>query len=123
MINTNSTVDILGQPYDIIWKSYEDDQIFSKNKIEGFENRFTKQIVICDMRTHPNWKDEDEQTIQARQKHLLRHEIVHAFLDESGLSDGSFRYDKAWSANEEMVDWIALQGMKIAKAWQDVGAV
>lgn len=38
----------------------------------------------------------------------LRHEIVYAFLHESGLSSNS-----EWAMNEEIVDWIALQLPKI----------
>ena len=55
-------------------------------------------------------------------KTTLRHEIVHAFLGESGLSANSNETD-AWARNEEMVDWIAIQGPKIWKAWKEVGAV
>ncbi len=55
-------------------------------------------------------------------KATLRHEIVHAFLGESGLSANSNESD-AWARNEEMVDWFALQGPKIYKAWQEAGAV
>ena len=36
------------------------------------------------------------------------HEIVHAFLHESGLSSNS-----EWAMNEEIADWIALQLPKI----------
>lgn len=43
----------------------------------------------------------------------LRHEIMHAFLNESGLSDSSNRFDGAWAKNEEMVDWLAIQSPKI----------
>lgn len=51
-------------------------------------------------------------------KRNARHELVHAFLSESGLEDSC-----EWAMNEEMVDWIANQGLKIYKAWQDAGAV
>lgn len=49
---------------------------------------------------------------------LIRHEIVHAFLYESGLDVNS-----DWATNEELVDWIALQGVKLYKAWKAAGAV
>lgn len=45
-------------------------------------------------------------------------EIVHAFLLESGLDENS-----EWARNEELVDWIAIQGPKIWKAWQEADAV
>lgn len=51
-------------------------------------------------------------------KQVLRHEIVHAFLYESGL-DGSTWKTHGWAVNEEMVDWIAIQFPKILKAFQE----
>ena len=53
---------------------------------------------------------------------IIRHEIVHAFLFESGLDESS-GISEAWATNEEMVDWIARQGPKIYKAWEEAGAV
>ena len=47
---------------------------------------------------------------------VARHEIVHAFLVESGLSTSSGCYD-SWATNEEMVDWIARIGPRIYHAW------
>ncbi len=52
----------------------------------------------------------------------LRHEIVHAFLHESGLSFNANGTD-CWAKNEEMVDWFAIQGPKIYKAWKDAAAI
>ena len=53
---------------------------------------------------------------------VLRHEIIHAFLFESGLAECSGVVD-SWANNEAMVDWIARQGQKIYKVWQDVDAL
>lgn len=55
-------------------------------------------------------------------KKVLRHEIVHAFFFESGLHECSGQAE-AWASNETMVDWIARQGPKIYKAWEEVGAL
>lgn len=49
---------------------------------------------------------------------IVRHEIVHAFLKESGLDCNS-----DWARNEEIVDWIALQGPKIMAAWTEAGCI
>ena len=45
----------------------------------------------------------------------IRHEIIHAFLFESGLWVDSSPAEH-WSMNEEMIDWIALQLPKIEEA-------
>ena len=55
-------------------------------------------------------------------KKVLRHEIVHAYLCESGLEHCSLGED-SWATNEEMVDWMAIQGPKLYKAWEEAGAL
>ena len=117
-------VDILGTDYSIERKAYTEDPSFERNSWVGYCDENTKSIVICDMMTHPSWLDDltkDSAEISMRQ--TLRHEIVHAFLNESGLSCSSMRYSNGWAKNEEMVDWMALQGPKIYVAWQEVGAL
>ena len=56
-------------------------------------------------------------------KQTLRHEIIHAFLHESGLSDSTMQSPRGWAKNEEMIDWIAFQGPKIYEVWEEVGAI
>ena len=73
-------------------------------------------------KTNRDWEHEDKESVESQEKLLLRHEIVHAFLEESGLSTNSDSID-AWARNEEIVDWIAIQGPKIYAAWEKVGSV
>lgn len=117
------TVNVLGQSYKIIFKNYTDDEAFSQEKIAGYCDNYTHAIVICKMQSYPGWEHEPEKTCEEAQKEGLRHEIVHAFLCESGLNSSSNSCDRPWARNEEMVDWIALQGTKIYKAWQEAGAI
>ena len=111
-------IDVLGTPYEIIKKAYEDDNLFEKNNWVGYCGEFTKEIVICDLKTHPSWKEDSEAAIRNSEISTLRHEIVHAFLNESGLSWCSLNYSSGWAKNEEMIDWFAIQGEKIYKAWE-----
>ena len=117
------TVNILGTPYEIIVKKYDEEEAFERRSIAGFCDGYAKEIVICDMHTYKGWENEAEKTVVAAQKQTLRHEIVHAFFDESGLMDSSSIVECPWSQNEEMVDWIANQGMKIYKAWVEADAL
>ena len=117
------TVSILGTEYSIIKKQYEDEPLFKKRGIDGYCDSFEKQIVYCDMTTCPGWEDETQQSVAIAEKETIRHEIVHAFLDESGLSASALRLNDAWSKNEEMVDWFALQGVKIYEAWKEAKAL
>lgn len=114
---------VLGTDYTITIRKYADDEAFERNSISGYCNGCTKEIVVCDMATCKGWEHEDEDTVKEAQKETLRHEIVHAFFEESGLSGNSNCFDGAWARNEELIDWIALQGVKIHKAWLEVGAI
>lgn len=116
-------VNVLGAKYAVITKKYDEDETFERNSVDGYCDGWTKQIVVCDMNTHKGWTHEPPETIAVVQKEIVRHEIVHAFFNESGLADSSNFIDAAWAKNEEMVDWIALQGPKIYKAWQEAGAL
>ena len=117
------TVNILGTPYEIIVKKYDEEEAFDRRSIAGFCDGYAKEIVVCDMHTYKGWEHEAEKTIVAAQKEAIRHEIVHAFFNESGLQDSSFGIENSWAKNEEMVDWIAIQGSKIYKAWQEADAL
>ena len=47
-----------------------------------------------------------------------RHEIIHAFLFESGLAENS-----SWAQNEEMVDFFAIQFPKLVEAFKEADAM
>ena len=115
-------VNILGTEYTITVKDYDEDKLFEKEEIGGYCENLTSTIVLCNMATYKGYEDETPEVIEKEQKRLLRHEIVHAFLYQSGLSTNSCEV-REWATNEEMVDWIALQGEKIYAAWKEVGAV
>ena len=117
------TVSILGTAYTVAVKKYDEDEAFARRSIDGYCDSFTRQIVVCDMSTYEGWEHEAPETAEAAQKETLRHEIVHAFLSESGLADSSSTVEGAWAKNEEMVDWIALQGPKLYAAWQEAGCL
>lgn len=117
------TINILGTDYSITVKKYSEDEAFERSSIDGYCNGAAKQIVVCDMATCKGWEHETPQTIDVIQRETLRHEIVHAFFYESGLARNSFTIDGAWAQNEEMVDWIALQGPKLYDAWYQAGCL
>lgn len=116
------TVNILGTEYTIVVKKYDCDPYFKKIGANGYCSSTDKTIALCDMSTYPDWEDETEYAQDVQTKETLRHEIVHAFLNESGLAANSTGSD-AWARNEEIVDWFALQGPKIYAAWQEAGAL
>ena len=117
------TVNILGAEYKIEVKKYREDDSFEEYKSAGYCSCSQKKIVLCDMSTYPGWNTEKTGAIKYQTKKLLRHEIVHAFLEESGLSTNSNDSTGPWARNEEIVDWIALQGPKIYEAWEEADAI
>lgn len=120
---TVTQVDILGTKYTIERKKYEDDPYFKKLSAEGYCAEYLKAIVYCDMSTVPAWEDMTTEECENSEKETLRHEIVHAFFNESGLSSSTSGVGGPWAKHEEMVDWIAIQGPKIYEAWKAAGAL
>lgn len=106
------TVGILGTEYTIEERERSKDTRLAEN--DAYCDDSVKEIVLA---KHEPAPDEKQNMSAVRQK-VTRHEIVHAFLSESGL-DGS----SDWAQIEELVDWIAIQGPKIYKAWQEAGAI
>ena len=116
-------VNILGTEYTVLIKKYTEDEAFERRSISGYCDGYIKQIVVCDMSTYKGWEYETKETIEACQKQCLRHEIVHAFFNESGLCDCAAVYDGAWVNNEEMIDWIANQSPKLIAAFKEAGCL
>ncbi len=117
------TVMVLGTQYTVEKKKYNDDSYFEKNSADGYCDAIKKEIVYCDMSTWPRWNEESEARCIFAEKHTLRHEIIHAFFNESGLQESSGVIDFGWAKNEEMVDWIAIQFPKILEVYRQVNAI
>lgn len=107
-------VHILGTEYKILIID-EDDYRFSKDA-DGWCDVQAKEILLFNYKQDIN----SVKDLVAYQKKVLRHEIVHAFLYESGLRGCSCGSD-SWAKNEEMVDWIAIQEPKLNKAFKEAG--
>lgn len=110
-------LNVLGTTYTVEKKKWLDEPVFQNSRCLGFCDSHSLRIVYCDLKTNDNWKDESEEGINRAEKEILRHEIVHAFLSESGLNGCAHHYDGAWSYNEEMIDWIAIMGPRLYDAW------
>lgn len=112
-------VNILGTEYMIEkHNSIEDKDLRPSNQM-GYCFYDGHLIVYADLSTDDEWKDESEEAREIREKNVIRHEIFHTFLYESGLSHASNGVD-AWASNEEMVDWFAIQSPKIFKVFQEL---
>lgn len=107
-----TTVNILGTTYKIIVIEQEDYR--SNENTDGWCDSIAKEILIYNyVQSTESVKD-----LVAYQKRVLRHEIIHAFLYESGLHSNSCKAD-CWAKNEEMIDWLSIQEPKIHKAFKE----
>lgn len=113
-------VNILGTEYQIKIKKYDDEPCFKEKSLDGYHDEDLKLIVILDMSTHPELKNETEEKINTCMKPTLRHEIIHGFFSQSGLSFSANQFGGAWCLNEEMVDWFAIQSPKMFKVFQEL---
>lgn len=114
-------VNILGTEYTIEYKTDEEvakDIGDNIGECGGYCNAYSKTIVIAKQDT----SEESEEIKKAVERRDLRHEIIRAFLHESGLYENSLGADN-WAMNEEMVDWIALQFPKLLEAFKEAGAI
>lgn len=111
------TVNVLGTDYKIFFRSIKDDDTFEI--CDGYTDWTTKEIAV---RVEKETNIGSLNDMNVFVKKVLRHEIVHAFLFESGLAECSGETPE-WAKNETMVDWFAHQGKKIYKAWKEAGAL
>ena len=102
-------VKILDTEYSIQLLHEEDDP--KLKECDGYTDFTSKKIVVCNRRSDDKMQVENPEIIIAK---VARHEMVHAFLSESGLGVNS------WADNEEVVDWIAIQFPKMREAFDKV---
>lgn len=108
------SVNVMGVKYTIKFVDDSDHRVDGAWGVCCFSS---KEILILDL-VKCNYDYDD---LQEHYNRTIRHEITHAFLYESGLDGSSLSYESSWSRNEEMIDWIAIQGVKLHKAWVEVG--
>lgn len=116
-------VNILGTEYTIETHKVSEDTYLKKRCLSGYCAEESKLIVVADVSEKEYFDGMDENEQEIYQKKILRHEIIHAFLNESGLSDSASTPECAWAKYEEMIDWIAIQSPKIFKVFQELDII
>lgn len=101
-----SKVNILGTDYEIVNQTpMENPKLIKANGLCEF---WAKKIVIDkaipDAETYEN--------LDEFNKKVIRHEIIHAFLGESGL--------RRYMEDEDLVDWLAVQFHKIEDTFKEL---
>jgi len=127
-------VESISKPTGVTFEDATDDNIQFVN-ILGAEYKIIKSDMVqhpklerasgyCDFNIHTivvdEFKNPDQdatEDMDAYKKKVLRHELTHAFLRESGLSTNS------WADNEEIVDWIAIQAPKLFQVFTELNLI
>jgi hypothetical protein len=102
---------ILGQEYD--YKEIAGKNDFKMAGFDGYCDGYGKII-----RVNSEYSPNDPASIsdlEGYKRQVKRHEIIHAFCEESGLEE--------YKSNDLLVEWIAKQFPKLIKAFQKVGAL
>lgn len=107
-------VNVLGTDYTVTVTNEDEDPRLTD--CDGICDDTTKEILVEDYSNADPLASKRNLSVQ--RKKVIRHEITHAFLFESGLAENS-----DWAQNEELVDWIAMQGPKLCDAWREAGAL
>lgn len=101
-------INILGVDYTLDERTEQTDcRLIEK---DGYCDHTSKECIVEKM------EREDNNTLKnlaIYKQSVKRHEIIHAFLHESGLDSCC-----GW-ATEEMVDWLAMQFPKLLKVFEN----
>lgn len=111
----SKTINILGSNYTLTVSSKAEEPRLES--CDGLCDETVKELLVDNYA-----EDAGDQTckknlaVQIRKN--KRHEIIHAFLFESGLAENS-----SWAQNEEMVDFFAIQFPKLLEAFKAADAL
>lgn len=106
------TINVLGTKYTIRESNENKDSVLVGK--DGYCDTSVKLCVVDEMNQNEPGMKKD---LTEYKKSVKRHELIHAFLHESGLDVCS------WAENEEMVDWIAIQFPKLKKAFEEANCL
>ncbi len=110
-------VSVLGTTYRIYLDVPESEDEILKT-CSGYCDKTVHLIAIAEKPEDANLFEWQEYT-----KQVMRHEIIHAFLFESGLGGDSVWHVEGQEHPEQTVDWMARQFPKMLKAFQETGAL
>lgn len=104
-------LNILGTLYTVEELTREEDPALEN--MDGYCDKTTKRIVISTRSPDSNLGD-----WEVYRRKILRHEIIHAFLFESGLHEC---WEHGFGHDETYVDWIAAQHPKLHAVFVEAG--
>ena len=114
MTTYNTT--ILGTPYTVNICSPDEEKLLQS--CDGFCDKTSHKICVT-----TKAEECDLDNFDAYQKKVIRHEVLNAFLFESGMDCNINRYGTGVvsSHDEQMIDWFAAQYPKIRRVYEELG--
>lgn len=109
-LNIDTTVSILGAVWTV--RSATETEEPRLEGVNGFTD-WTTRTICLEKNTQGNIG-----SIKTYMNQVIRHEVVHAFMYESGLGD-SFEH-KDYGQEETIVDWFAFQMGNILNVVMDI---
>jgi len=110
MSKKEKKISVLGTEYTFRIATKKEDK--ELKKLNGYCVTSGEKLIVVEDRPGSN-------DVSGVLKRTSRHEIIHAFLFESGLDN-----EAPWSdAEEQLVDWMAIQFPKMVKAMEEAGAL
>lgn len=113
---TEFRLSILGSPWTLRVSKRADDP--GLQDCDGYTDRSSRTMVV---RGDSDGTAHDLENYEEYIKTIKRHEIVHAFLYESGL--GADYEHPRWGHDETAIDWIAIQFPKMLAVFQEAEAL
>lgn len=111
----SKTINILGSKYTLtVFNKTEDSRLES---LDGLCDETAKELLV-DNYAEDAGDPTCKKNLAVQIRKNKRHEIIHAFLFESGLAENS-----SWAQNEEMVDFFAIQFPKLLEAFKAADAL
>lgn len=105
-------VNVLGTEYDVEILSQRDESMDVLESV-GYTDCSVKKIRVLDVTKNTDLSQQEDR--EKYQNLILRHELIHAFLYESGIGFGMHFH------NEELVDWLAMQFPKMTEVFDEMG--
>lgn len=106
-------VNVLGADWKIRFGNADNFPALKENA--GYADSSVREIIVDDLSGSGD-DPLNKKDVCALQKQVIRRELIHAFLAESGLDGNGFSAEH-WEHNEEMIDWFAIQSPKIFKVF------
>lgn len=104
-------ITILGEQWEIEERTIAEDK--GLMDCDGYCDKTVRLIVVGKKEDDCNLAD-----FEVYRRKVMRHEIIHAFLFESGLHE-NFTHNPGH--DETMIDWIAVQYPKLKRAFAAAG--